>query len=127
MAALFISESEREKKMRTIKVNINKEKANYIERLNYELNITKDVIQRIIESHGDDPEILNGKAFKHYQKQAAELQAEYELASQEITKEYLPEYLKPHKCSWNLPNNSTELTISILCDCPIPEIDEVSA
>lgn len=61
--------------MRKIIVEIEREKAEYIERLNFELGFAKDVIQRIIESHPNDPDIINSDAFKAYQKKGAELEA----------------------------------------------------
>lgn len=62
--------------MRKIIVEIEREKAEYIERLNFELGFAKDVIQRIIESHQNDSDIINSDAFKAYQKKGAELEAE---------------------------------------------------
>ena len=60
--------------MRKIIVEIEREKAEYIERLNFELGFAKDVIQRIIESHPNDPDVINSEAFKAYQKKGAELE-----------------------------------------------------
>lgn len=100
--------------MREIIVNIDKKKAEYLERVNYELSFTKDIIQRIIESHPNDPEIINGTAFRHYQKQGAELQAEYNIAASEIENLYIPKELKGHRYSWNIPVDSDELIVSIL-------------
>ena len=57
--------------MRKIIVEIEREKAEYIERLNFELGFAKDVIQRIIESHPNDPDVINSEAFKAYQKKKA--------------------------------------------------------
>ena len=54
------------KTMRKIIVEIEREKAEYIERLNFELGFAKDVIQRIIESHPNDPDIIN--SLKHIKK-----------------------------------------------------------
>ena len=54
--------------MRKIIIEIEREKAEYIERLNFELGFAKDVIQRIIESHQNDPDVINSEAFKAYQK-----------------------------------------------------------
>ena len=109
--------------MRKIIVEIEREKAEYIERLNFELGFAKDVIQRIIESHPNDPEIINSDAFKAYQKKGAELEAEYKLAVQEIEKLYIPETIKKHKYNWMLPNNSTKLEISIMCNCKIEGVE----
>lgn len=111
--------------MREIIVNIDKKKAEYLERVNYELSFTKDIIQRIIESHPNDPEIINGTAFRHYQKQGAELQAEYNIAASEIENLYIPKELIGHRYSWNIPVDSDELIVSILCDCEIEGLDGV--
>lgn len=105
--------------MRELIVPIDRKKAAYLERINYELNFTKDVIQRLIESHPNDPEIISGETFKHYQKQGAELQTEYAIAATELEKEYIPEVLKGHKYNWSIPVDSGSLIINILCDCEI--------
>ena len=109
--------------MRKIIVEIEREKAEYIERLNFELGFAKDVIQRIIESHPNDPDVINSEAFKAYQKKGAELEAEYKLAVQEIEKLYIPEAIKKHKSNWMLPNNSTKLEINIMCNCEIEGVE----
>ena len=109
--------------MRKIIVEIEREKAEYIERLNFELGFAKDVIQRIIESHPNDPDVINSEAFKAYQKKGAELEAEYKLAVQEIEKLYIPGAIKKHKYNWMLPNNSTKLEISIMCNCEIEGVE----
>lgn len=108
--------------MRKIIIEIEREKAEYIERLNFELGFAKDVIQRIIESHQNDPDVINSEAFKVYQKKGAELEAEYKLAVQEIEKLYIPGAIKKHKYNWMLPNNSTKLEINIMCNCEIEGI-----
>ena len=74
--------------MRKIIVEIEREKAEYIERL-----------------------------------KGAELEAEYKLAVQEIEKLYIPETIKKHKYNWMLPNNSTKLEISIMCNCEIEGVE----
>lgn len=109
--------------MRKITIPIDSEKSLYLERLNFELSFTKDIIQRIIESHPNDPELINGATFKAYQKQGAELQAEYSLASNEIEELYIPEKLKGHQYTWLIPNNANYMDITILCDCDIDGIE----
>lgn len=111
--------------MKRIIVNIDKEKATYLERVNYELSFAKDIIQRIIESHPNDVEIINGTTFKYYQEQGAELQAEYAIASNEIEKLYIPEVLKGHRYNWTIPVDSDELIVDILCDCEIEGLEGV--
>lgn len=60
---------------------------------------------------------------KHIKKKGAELEAEYKLAVQEIEKLYIPETIKKHKYNWMLPNNSTKLEISIMCNCEIEGVE----
>ena len=108
--------------MRKIVVNVDAEKANALERINLELNLVKDVIQRIIEAHPNDTDVIMSPTFKAYQKQAVDLQAEYSIASKEVEDLYIPEKLKGHQINWTIPNNSTEMTINILCDCEIEGI-----
>lgn len=110
--------------MRKIVVKVDKQKAECLERLNYELNFTKDIIQRLIEGHPNDPAIIEGGTFKAYQKQGAELQAEYNLVASEIEKECLPEAIRSHKYNWTIPNDSDEMTINILCNCHIEGIED---
>lgn len=61
--------------MRTIVINVDAKESGYVERLDYERGFTKDVLQRIIEAHMEDPDVINSPAFKAYQKQGAELDA----------------------------------------------------
>ena len=88
--------------MRTVIIKVDSKEAEYIERLDYERGFTKDVLQRIIESHMEDPDVINSPAFKAYQKQGAELDAQFSMAVAELEKKYIPEILKHHKTKWNL-------------------------
>lgn len=54
----------------------------------------------------------------------AESEAEFELAKQAITETYVPDYLEGHQTEWNLDYATKVLTINILCDCDIPELDK---
>ena len=111
--------------MKKIIINIDKEKDLYLERINYELGFVKDVIQRIIESHPNDPDVINAPAFKAYQKQGSELQAEYSMATSEIEKQYIPEVLKGHKYNWSIPLDSNEMIVNIFCNCEIEGLEGV--
>ena len=110
--------------MRKFVVEIDKNKAEYLERLNFESGFAKDVIQRIIESHLEDPDVIKSKAFLAYQKKGAELEAEYKIATAELEREYVPENLKGHKYSWNLPFNSNMMEITVHCSCKIEGIPD---
>lgn len=110
--------------MRRLIVNVPKEKANYIERLDYERCFIKDVIQRIIESHLDDPDIIKSETFRMYQKEGVELEAEYKNAVSMIERKYVPKKLHGHKYSWNLAYDSGCLEIIVYCSCEIEGIAE---
>lgn len=110
--------------MRKIIVKIDREKATKLERLNFELNFVKDIVQRIIESHPSDLELINGDTFVSYSKHGVELQKEYTTLANEIEKEYIPAYLEGHQYTWIIPNNSDEMIITVKCNCEIPELEE---
>lgn len=105
--------------MRKLMVKVPKEKVNYIERLDYERCFIKDVIQRIIESHPDDPGIIKSETFRMYQKEGMELEAEYKNAVSMIERTYVPQKLHGHKYSWNLAYDTGRLEIIIYCSCEI--------
>lgn len=63
--------------MRKIIVKVDKEKATELERVNFELNFVKDIVQRVIESHPSDLELINGDTLMSYNKRGAELQRKY--------------------------------------------------
>ena len=110
--------------MRTIKIDVNQETVNYIERLHYEVEQRKDIIQRLIESHANDADaaVLTSPVFKAYSSELSEYVAEYESAKQELQKNFVPGYLNGHKFNWNLDFGAKQLTINILCNCDIPEL-----
>lgn len=109
--------------MKRIIVKIDRNKAVELERANFELNFTKDIIQRVIESHPNDNELINGETLQTYNRQGAELQGKYSLLAAEMEKEYIPEYLKGHKYTWNIPNGSDEMIIDVLCNCEIEGLE----
>lgn len=61
-----------------------------------------------------------------YNKRGAELQRKYAALANEMAKEYIPEYLEGHQYSWIIPNNSDEMTITIKCNCEIPELEGIA-
>lgn len=112
--------------MRKIIVKVDKEKATELERVNFELNFVKDIVQRVIESHPSDLELINGDTLMSYNKRGAELQRKYAALANEMAKEYIPKYLEGHQYSWIIPNNSDEMTITIKCNCEIPELEGIA-
>lgn len=113
--------------MRNIKIEINQDTVNYIERLHYEVDQRKDIIQRLIESHANDEDatVLTSPAFKAYSSELSEFVAEYENAKAELQNKYIPIYLNGHQINWTLDFSNRILNIDIVCNCDIPEIDEV--
>lgn len=109
--------------MRRIIVKIDRDKAVELERANFELSFTKDIIQRVIEAHPNDPELINGETLQMYNRQGAELQGKYSMLAAAMEQEYIPEYLKDHKYTWNIPNGSDEMLIDILCSCEIEGLE----
>ena len=99
--------------MRKIIVKIDRDKAVELERANFELNFTKDIIQRVIEAH----------PLQIYNRLGVELQRKYSLLAAAMEKEYVPEYLKGHKYTWNVPNGSDEMIIDVLCGCEIEGLE----
>lgn len=110
--------------MRKIIVKIDTEKATELERLNFELNFVKDIIQRVIESHPNDLELINGDTLTSYNKRGAELQRAYANLASEVEKTYLPKYLEGHQYTWIVPNNSSEMIITVKCNCEISELED---
>lgn len=112
--------------MRTLKIDVkNQEIINYIERLHFEVEQRKDIIQRLIEAHANDSDalVLVSPAFKAYSSELSEFVAEYESAKQEIQDTFIPDYLNGHQFNWTLDFNTKQLIIDVLCDCEIPELN----
>lgn len=107
--------------MKTITVEVPEEMVNELERCQYETNCRQSVIDRYLDKHAND---ANGKAletevFKHFMSLLAEVEAEYEMAKEAISKTYVPEQLQGHQVNWNLDFQTNILTIDVLCDCEI--------
>lgn len=67
-----------------------------------------------------------GATLMSYNKRGAELQRKYAALANEMEKEYIPECLEGHQYSWIIPNNSDEMTITIKCNCEIPELEGIA-
>ena len=105
--------------MKKFTVEVNQELVNYIERLSYEESSYKDVIMTMLEAHKGDPDgsTIDNPVFKAYQEKYSRAKAEYELAKQKVTDEYIPDCLKEHQTEWNLDFATNVLTVSVLCEC----------
>ena len=112
--------------MKQITITVNQELVNYIERLSYEEASYKDIIVTLLEAHKNDADgsAIDNPVFKSYQEKYAKAKSEYELAKNQITKEYIPECLINHNYDWNLDFSTNELTITVNCDCGTAALEE---
>lgn len=115
-----------ENTMKTIKLPVNQELVNYVERLSYEEASYKDVILTLLDAHkGDtDGSAIDNPVFKSYQEKYASIKAEYEMAKNEVTNQYVPDCLAGHQYDWNLDFSTNELTITVRCDCGVAALEE---
>lgn len=122
----YINIKIKENDMRILKIEIDQETVNYIERLHYEVEQRKDIIQRLIEAHANDADatVLTSPAFRAYSSELSEFTAEYEAAKTELQKMYIPAYMEGHEIKWKLDFASRLMEIEILCNCEIPELEE---
>lgn len=111
---------------KTIKVTVDQELVNYIERLSYEEAAYKDIILTLLETHKGDPDgsSVDNPVFRSYQEKYSKAKAEYELAKERITKEYIPDCLKDHQTDWSLDFGTNLLAITVSCDCGIEALEE---
>ena len=104
-----------------------KKKLQSLKEFNFELKFVKEHCYRELLNHiQSDLELINGDTLMSYNKRGAELQRKYAALANEMEKEYIPEYLEGHQYSWIIPNNSDEMTITIKCNCEIPELEGIA-
>lgn len=111
--------------MRQLMIELPQETVNEVQRAGLELNARQGVIDRYLEKHMNDEnsEAIDSKPFKHFMSLLAESESEFELAKDAITREYIPDYLQSHNVEWELDYATRIMTINILCDCDIPELE----
>lgn len=99
-----------------------------MERIAYEKNAREHVIDRLFEKHQNDADggIIDSEPFKHFMAKLAEVLAEEELMMNKISKEVIPESLQEHSIQWNLDFATHELKVTIVCDCEIEGLDEIT-
>lgn len=78
--------------MNTYHLKISEETANYLQRLQFEVESRHAVIDRIITNHKEDTDasVLESVPFKRYHKQLEESEIAYALAKDEMTKKLIP-------------------------------------
>ena len=78
--------------MKTYYLPMLQEKADYLQRLQYEVETRQSVIDRLFSNHKDDADdsVLTGVPFKTYHAQLEEAVFAFDLAKNEFTSELLP-------------------------------------
>lgn len=111
--------------MRTVEVIVPQETINELQRCEFEVNSRQGVIERYLDKHMNDEDgsAIESKPFKHFMSLLAEAEAEFELAKNKVTEEFLPSYLVGHECEWIIDYQTKIMTITVKCDCDIPELD----
>lgn len=97
-----------------MRIGIDANDMNYLQRVSFELTARQNIVATIIENHAmdDNDSILNSKVFATYSKQLSELQAEFELAKLEFARKWLPEEYKEKKnAMWECDFSTGELVI----------------
>lgn len=88
--------------MKHFEVKVNDKTVDYLERLSFEVEGMKKVVKEIITDAQDNPAVLDGAAFKTYEKRYQERNAAYEVAKNELQKAWIPADLQNSIIQWNL-------------------------
>lgn len=92
--------------------NTHKELVDYLARLAYEVQGSKDVIAELIERNKDNVSFLDSPIFKEYHRRFEETTAAYQIAQNEFAEAALPEEFKQNpRAVWTLTYNTYELKI----------------
>lgn len=90
-----------------------REQVDYLSRLAYEVESSKNIIVEIMERHKNEINYLDNPIFKEYHSKFEKAFAKYEIAKGEFAKNVLPEEHKNNpNATWNLIFNDYELTIT---------------
>lgn len=108
--------------MKKIQINIPEDIVNKIQRNHSEVDSRMLLIDRLMDTHKDTPDFIDSPIFKRYHDEFVEFSTEFDMRKQELTKNYIPEYLLEHQINWSLDYDTCILNVEILCDCEIPEI-----
>lgn len=101
---------------KTLKIEVNQETINMLQRLNYEVNARRETICYLLDQHKADKNdtLLTSKVFETYQSQLSDLSAEYELAKDEMIRTYVDPAIIPNIIKWNLDFNTGVLEIEYM-------------
>lgn len=82
------------------------------------------LIERMIKNQENDPGFLKSPVFKAYQSEYTDAYMEFEMLKDSISKTVIPEYLRAHDLKWSIDYSACTITIDVMCDCEIPELEE---
>lgn len=100
-------------------IEVSQETVNYIQGVDLEANSRKALLTTIATDLG-----VKSAAFKDYQKEYLEFDAEYQLIKQGIQDIYVPKALTDnHSLTWTLNFQTNLIKIEVTCDCGVEAID----
>lgn len=78
--------------MKTFKITIEEKTANYLQRLGFEIDSRLAIIDRMFVNHKDDTDtsVFDSVPWKKYNKEFEELNVEYTMAKDSLTKQLIP-------------------------------------
>ena len=74
---------------KVLKIGLNDETINHIQRLGYETAMKERIVKQLI-AEADNTTVLKSEVFTAYQKELAEVNAEFEIAKSAVINEFLP-------------------------------------
>lgn len=96
--------------MKQIKIKINSEINNLLERLHYEVAARQDLLTFMIDHNMD----ITNSSFKAYQQEYREVYTQYNVAKKELEKQYVLPAANNEPNSWSLDFETEELTVNIM-------------
>lgn len=112
--------------MYTLKIELPQNIIDELQRTDLELNARRGVIDRYFEKHINDTDAsaLDSVPFNHFMTLLAEAETKFELLKNALSESYVPDFLQEHEVEWNVDYSTRDMTITVKCDCFIPELEE---
>lgn len=90
--------------IKKVQIEVNPKTVSLLQRLNYDVTSRRDTICYLLDQHklDQDDTLLTSKVFQSYQSQLSSLDAEYQLAKDEMIRTYVDESIIPKITNWNL-------------------------
>ena len=99
--------------LKKAQIEVNVETVNLLQRLNYDVSSRRDTICYLLDQHKSDPDdsLLTSKVFESYQSQLSSLDAEYQLAKDEMIRTHVDESILQKITNWHLDFGTHILSI----------------